>query len=104
MSVNNVDFSTLTVAGTALVMATACSPAMPSQAKGAIITLEDGQIRWRDDGDAPSSTEGHSLYPTDVLILDSWSVPKVNWRQVLRAIQVIRVTATSGALKISWFD
>ena len=104
MGVNNVGYSTLTATDTAQVLAATCSPVMPSQAKGATISVEDAPIRWRSDGTAPTATEGQYLSPGDVLTFNSWTVPSVNWRQVLRAIQVIRVAATSGKLKISWFD
>ena len=76
---------------------------MPSQAKGALITVETDQVRWRDDGTDPTSSEGHLLNAGDVLTFDSWSVPKLNWRQVLNAIKVIRVT-NDAKLKISWYD
>ncbi len=104
MGTNNVAYSTLTVTDTAQVMATACSPVMASQAHGAIITVEGSPIRWRDDGTAPTTTEGHLMNAGDVLTFDSWSVPSVNWRQVLNAVQVIRATTTNGLLKISWYD
>jgi len=104
MSVNNIDYSTLSVTSATQVLATTCSPVMPSQAKGAVITLETAPIRWRDDGEVASATEGHRMNVGDVLTFDSWTVPKLNWRTVLARIQVIREGATSGALKISWYD
>ena len=104
MGTNNLDYSTLTVTDTAQVVNTACSPVMPTNAQGAIMTVETAPIRWRDDGTVPTSTEGHLMDAGDVLTFDSWTVPNSNWKQVLRAIQVIRTTATSGALKISWYD
>ena len=101
--VNCIDYSTLTVTNTAQVMASTCSPTIPDRAKGAMITCETDQWRWRDDGTAPTDTEGHLMNPGDVLTFDSWSVPKQNWRQVMKAIQVIEVTGTP-ILKISWYD
>lgn len=76
---------------------------MPAKAKGAEITCEANQWRWRDDGTAPTSTEGHLMSPGDVLTFDSWTTPRTNWRAVLNAIQVIEVTGTP-VLKISWYD
>ena len=100
---NNIDYSTLTVTNAAQTLASACSPAMPARAKGALITSEDNQWRWRDDGTAPTSSEGHLVNIGDVLTFDSWTVPKQNWRSVLQAIQVIEVTGTP-LIKISWYD
>jgi len=77
------------------------SPAMPSQAKGCIITVEDADVRWRADGTAPTSTEGHLLRVDDVMILDS---DRKNWRSFLNAIQFIRTGSTDAALKITWTD
>ena len=104
MGTNNVDYSTLTVTDTAQVLATAASPVLASQAHGAVISVEAAPVRWRDDGTAPTASEGHLLNVGDVLTFDSWSVPNVNWKQVLKAIQFIRTTGTNGLLKISWYD
>ena len=101
MGINCIDHSTLTVTATAQTLSSACSPAMPSRAKGAVITVETDQIRWR--ADAAADADGHLLYVGAVLTFDSWSVPKANWRSVLLALSVIRVTA-NAALKISWYD
>ena len=104
--VNNVDFSNLTVTGTAKVMAEECSPIMPNLAKGAMIAVETAAVRYRDDGTAPVAAAGSStiLNIGDVLTFDSWSYPGNNWRQVLRAIQFIRAAGTSGILTIHWYD
>ena len=103
MSINNVDYSTIPISSASKVLATESSPTMPSQAHGAVITVEDDQVRWRDDGTAPTSGEGHLLNVGDTLTFDSWSVPKNNWKQVLNAIRFIRVS-TDAKLKISWYD
>ena len=103
MGVNNIDYSTLTVTDSAQVVAETCSPVMPSQAKGALITVETNQIRYREDGTAPSSSEGILLSPGDDLIYDSWTPPGNNWRNVLLKLQVIEVTGTP-LLKIHWYD
>ena len=104
MGTNNIDYSTLTVTNVAQVVSTAASPAMVSQAKGAMMSVETAPIRWRDDGTAPTSTEGHLLMPGDILNFNSWTVPYQNWKEVLRAIQVIRTGTDNGLLKISWYD
>ena len=100
---NTLDYSTLTVTDTAQVLAETSSPVMPTRAKGAIITGEVNQWRWRDDGTAPTSSEGHLMNPGDILTFDSWTVPSQNWVSVLKAIQVIEVTG-APLLKISWYD
>ena len=104
MGVNNIDYSTITVTGSAKVVHSGCSPVMPSQAKGAVMTLETAPIRIRDDGETVSTTEGHLMNVGDTLTYNSWTVPRENWRSVMSKLQVIRTGATSGALKISWFD
>ena len=71
--INNVDYSTLTVTGSAQVVSTAASPAMNGLAKGAIMTVETAPIRWRDDGTAPTPTEGHLLLPGGILEFNSWA-------------------------------
>lgn len=101
--VNCIDYSTLAVSSSAVTFGVDASPILPTRAKGAIITVETDQARYRIDGTAPTSTEGHLLEIGDVLTFDSWTEPTNDWRQVLNAIQFIRVT-TDAALKISWFD
>ena len=103
--VNSKGFSNLTVTGTAQVMATACSPAMPDGAKGAIIVVETAPVRYREAGTAVSAAgSGHLLNVGDSLNYDSWTHPGNDWRSVLKAISVIRTTGTSGILTISWYD
>lgn len=104
MGINNIDFSTLTVTDTAQVVATAASPAMASQAKGAMMTVETAPLRWRDDATAPTATVGHLVLPGGVIEFKSWEVPGQNWKEVLRAIQVIRTGDTNATLSISWYD
>ena len=94
-------YSTLAVSSTAIGLESA-SPAIPDWAKGALITVETDQVRWRASG-TPTATEGHLANVYDTLQFDSWSLPKVNWREFLQALRFIRVTADS-ALKITWFD
>jgi len=104
--VNNAGFSNMTVTGTAKTLATACSPVMPSGAKGAFIIVATAPVAYRDDGTAPVAAAGSSttLNVGDTLAFDSWTYPGNNWRQVLKAIQFIRTTTTSGILSIHWYD
>lgn len=105
MGVNNLDFSVLdSIAGTALELKNS-DPTIPVGAKGAMITVGGNALRMRDDGDAPTASVGHKVNPGDVLTYDSWSVPKLNWRQVLLRTQFIQAVAnTTGDLEISWYD
>lgn len=102
--VNNTGYSTLTVTDTASVVSTAASPAMPGGTKGAIIAVETAAIRYREDGTAPTSTEGELVNAGERIVYKSWGVPGANWRSVLKALQVIRTTGTSANLKIHWYD
>ena len=96
---NQIDFATLAVSTTAVGLASA-SPAITAGATvhRAIITVETDSVRWRADGTAPTSTEGHLLYVGNALQLVD-----ANYESFLRAIQFIRVTA-DAALKITYFD
>ena len=91
-----IDYHTLAVAGTAIGLSSA-SPVLNAKATGAIITVETDQVRFRADGTAPTSAEGHLLEVGDVLQLLG-----ANWASVLNSLQFIRVTATA-ALKITTF-
>ena len=96
---NVIDYATLTVSSTGIGLSSA-SPAIGAGAtvRRAVITVEDGQVRYREDGTAPTSTEGHLLDPRDVLnYLDA------NYETILNAIQFIRVT-NDTKLKISYYD
>ena len=102
--VNSKDFSTLTVTDTAAVVSTAASPAMVAGTKGAVIHVENAPIRYREDGTAPTATEGAYVEAGGSIVYNSWTIPGADWRSVLRALQVIRVTDTSALLKIHWYD
>ena len=101
MGVNCIDYAILAVSNTAVGLASA-TPAMTGKTQGVIVTVETDQVRWRADGTAPTSTEGHLMNTGDVLSFDSWTSNQ-NWRSVLTAIRFIRVT-TDATLKISYFD
>lgn len=97
ITANVLDFGTLTVSNSAVSLADA-SPPLPQRCRRALITIEDDQIRWRVDGTAPSSSEGHLMDSGDDLDF-TWG----NMRLLLTAIQFIRVTA-DAKLKITYFD
>jgi hypothetical protein len=60
-----VSYQQLTVSGTAVALT------VPNNANKAMIMLETDDIRWRDDGTAPSSTVGMYLYTGSTLQLNS---------------------------------
>ena len=103
--VNNIDWSTVDVQSTAISLATGTSPTMPKAAQGCVITVSKNKLMMRDDGTAPTATVGHPLEDGDVITLDSWSVPRNNWRQVMARMQFIQaVAATTGTINVSWYD
>ena len=99
-----VDYAVLTLSTTgALTMSsTGCdvnidSTTFSTKVKGALITVETANARFRTDGTAPTTGEGHLLYVGDVLDMTDRS-----WATLLPAMQFI---AESGApkLKITYF-
>lgn len=96
---NCIDYATLAVSSTAVGLGSA-SPTLTAgtTVKRAIITVETDQVRWRADGTAPTSSEGHLLEAGDVLnFLDA------NYESILGNLKFIRVTS-DAALKITYFD
>ncbi|KKN73880.1 hypothetical protein LCGC14_0396820 [marine sediment metagenome] len=90
------DYAIVTVSSTALTLANT-SPAMPSGTKQAVITVEDDQVRYREDGTSPTASEGHLLEAGDVLQYLGGS-----HEQTLAAVKFIRVTA-DAKLKVSYY-
>ncbi len=97
--INVIDYATLAVSTGAVDLIANGSPALPDQAKRVFITCETQPVRWRADGTAPSSTEGHVLGKDD-----SISFTGANYRQLLEKIEFIATSAGDGALKITYFD
>ena len=60
----------------------------------AVITIETAQIRWRMDGENPSSSDGHLSNPTDTILLNNSSDIK-NFRAT-------RVGSTSATIRVSY--
>ena len=60
----------------------------------AFATCETAQIRFRIDGGAPTTTEGHILNPGDSV--------KLNSAADIAAFRAIRTGATSGVLKVTY--
>jgi len=87
-------YEQLTVADTAVPLTVATyltgnfSPAV------AVARLETAQIRYRDDGTAPTATVGQPVDPGSALVLCGNSVG---------AFKAIRTTGASGVLNISYY-
>ena len=84
-----VDYATLTLSTTGAVTLTSASPAINSttfknKVKGALVTVETANVRWRTDGTAPTTSEGHLVYTGDVLDFTARS-----WGTLLPLIQFI---------------
>jgi hypothetical protein len=93
-----VGFETITVANTAiggtLATFTPTSGALAGEANLALFgPLETAQVRWRDDGTAPTSTVGHLLEVGQVLEYDG----------DVGSISFIRTGGTSGALPVTYY-
>lgn len=101
---NCIDFATVTISTTAYNLVNHASPTLPSRAKGCVISIETDKVRWRSDGDAPSSTVGHEQAAASTLTFDSWSEPRNDWKQTLRAIQFIRSGTNDAKLMIHYYD
>lgn len=60
----------------------------------ALITVEDAEIRCRDDGGPPSATVGHSAQAPDVIELES--------NEQIVAFRAIRTTGTNATIQVSY--
>lgn len=101
-----VDYATLTLSTTAGgKMLTGASPAINSTAlsgtvKRALITVEVANARFRTDGTAPTTSEGHLLYVGDVL-----NMTTRGWGTLLNSTTLLKFIGESGApkLKITYY-
>ena len=91
MSANN--FESITVADVAIGITASLvgSSTLRTRCERAFLTLETGQIRFRYDGDDPTSAEGHVMNIGDTLELTG--------HQSVTDFKAIRTGATSGVLK-----
>lgn len=64
-------------------------------ARAALLSPEDGDIRFRIDGGQPTAVNGHYLTSGDNLVLSG--------TQALQQFQAIRVTDVSGTLRVTYF-
>jgi hypothetical protein len=64
------------------------------RAEKVILTVETAQLRWRDDGNNPTSSEGHLANVGSVLTLDN--------RDRIEKFRAIRTGATSATLRCTY--
>jgi hypothetical protein len=64
-------------------------------ARAALVSLENGDIRFRIDGGLPSASLGHYLTSGDTLVLTG--------TQAIQQFRGIRCGDTSGVLKVTYF-
>lgn len=89
-------YEALTVANTAVfISASITNPTGLPARSWCEGVLETAQVRFRDDGTAPTSSEGTPLNPGDVLPM---SIPYA------RQIQFIRTGSTSGVLHVRCYE
>jgi hypothetical protein len=86
-------FQQLTVTGSAQGL-----PNIPARATRAVITVETDNIRWRDDGTAPTGSVGNFVMQTQSFELKSSAS--------IAAFQVIKDTAATGTpvLDIAYYQ
>ena len=84
-----VGYESLTVGNAAVGFAS-----IPTTAVRAFITVEDAAIRFRVDGTSPSTSEGHVVNESDIILIESASDIEV--------FQAIRDDAVDAVLKITY--
>lgn len=86
----SVGFEAITVSTSAVVLT------VQGAAVAAEIQVENGPIRYRTDGAAPTASVGHLLSAGDVLYLDNPSE--------LHKLSMIRDDTTDGDITVSYFN
>jgi hypothetical protein len=64
-------------------------------ARAALVSAENGDLRFRIDGGQPSASNGHYLVSGDTLVLTG--------TQALQQLQSIRAGDTDGTLRVTYF-
>ncbi len=94
------DYADLTVGGAAAVLPlekvkpTSGAYARLS-ARAAMLSLEEGEVRFRIDGGAPAANRGHLLTSGDTIVLSG--------TQALTQFQAIRAGEVNGTLRVTYF-
>lgn len=79
---------------TAGTLAAATALTIPSNATFALLQAENGDLRWRDDGTAPTGSVGMILYSGTTIELAG----------DLSTIKFIELTSQSGILNVSYYS
>lgn len=88
-------YEAVTVANTSIGFTTATiAPSGERPASNALVTAETAQMRYRLDGTAPTSSEGHLLEVGDVL--------EINGISTVSQARFIRTGATSGTIRCTF--
>jgi hypothetical protein len=70
-------------------------PYSHKSAFAALLSLENGDVRFRIDGGQPGATSGHYLVSGDTLVLTG--------TQALKQFQAMRAGDTNGLLRVTYF-
>ncbi|MBM4293372.1 MAG: hypothetical protein FJ126_00490 [Deltaproteobacteria bacterium] len=70
-------------------------PFAKMMARAALLSLEEGDIRFRLDGASPTADNGHYFSSGDVLIISG--------SQALRQFQAVQAGEGSGTLRVTYF-
>jgi hypothetical protein len=94
------DYEVLTVASEAVKLSTAkirpsTGPYARMLARAAMLSSEDGDLRFRIDGGSPSASDGHYLVNGDCLVLSG--------SQALQKFQAVRAGDANATLRITYF-
>jgi len=94
------DYEDITVADSAVGMSSTkinplTGPYARLSARATLISLENGDIRFRVDGGLPSLSSGHYLTSGDTLVLTG--------TQAIQQFRAIRSGDTDGVLKVTYF-
>jgi hypothetical protein len=85
----------LTASGTAALIST-CSGGIPARTVWAIVVVETANIRWRDDGTAPTASVGMPLGPTA-------AAAALTYSGTMSAFEIIAVSG-SPVVNISFYS
>jgi len=94
------DYEDITVAASAVGMSSTkinplTGPYARLSARATLISLENGDIRFRVDGGLPSLSSGHYLTSGDTLVLTG--------TQAIQQFRAIRSSDTDGGLRVTYF-
>lgn len=64
-------------------------------ARAALLSLEDGDLRFRIDGASPTAGDGHYFSSGDILVISG--------SQALRQFQAVRAGGVNGTLRVTYF-